>query len=143
MSKTRMGLQQAHEWLRKFPYLGPFHAYEIVTDLRWTYLLGKATDIHVWANPGPGCKRGLNRVMGRDKKAKVWENREALLNEMDIILEASGDYWLDFAHKMRDKFPRLKTPLEWEMRDVEHTLCEFDKYERARSGEGRPRGTYR
>ena len=32
---------------------------------------------------------------------------------------------------------------KWEMRDVEHTLCEFDKYERVRTGEGRPRGVYR
>jgi hypothetical protein len=31
----------------------------------------------------------------------------------------------------------------WEMRDVEHTLCEFDKYERIRLGEGRTRGVYR
>jgi hypothetical protein len=30
----------------------------------------------------------------------------------------------------------------WEMREVEHTLCEFDKYERARLGEGRPKQLY-
>jgi hypothetical protein len=29
------------------------------------------------------------------------------------------------------------------MREVEHTLCEFDKYERVRTGEGKPRGVYR
>lgn len=143
MSKTKMSLQAVHAWLKSFDYVGPFHAYEVVTDLRWTHLLSRAPDIYTWANPGPGCKRGLNRVMRRDKKAKPWANREELLNEMDIILEAADAHWVDFAHKMRDKFPKLKTPLEWEMRDVEHTLCEFDKYERARLGEGRPRGTYR
>jgi hypothetical protein len=145
MRKHRSTLQRAHEWLRQFDYVGPFHAYEIVTDLRWTYLLGRATDIYTWCNPGPGCKRGLNRVMRRDKKAREWGSREELLNEMDIILEEStvGYQWVDFAHKMKDKFPKLKTPLEWEMRDVEHTLCEWDKFERTRLGEGRPRGTYR
>ena len=30
-----------------------------------------------------------------------------------------------------------------EMRDIEHCLCEFDKYERTRLGEGRPRAKYK
>ena len=29
-----------------------------------------------------------------------------------------------------------------EMRDIEHSLCEFDKYERVRLGQGRPRSKY-
>jgi len=28
------------------------------------------------------------------------------------------------------------------MREIEHSLCEFDKYERTRLGEGRPRAKY-
>ncbi len=35
------------------------------------------------------------------------------------------------------KYPRL------ELRDIEHSLCEFDKYERVRLGEGRPRSMYK
>ena len=30
-----------------------------------------------------------------------------------------------------------------EMRDIEHCLCEYDKYERVRLGEGRPRAKYK
>mgnify|MGYP005994584353 CR=1 FL=1 len=30
-----------------------------------------------------------------------------------------------------------------EMRDIEHCLCEFDKYERVRLGQGRPRAKYK
>jgi hypothetical protein len=37
---------------------------------------------------------------------------------------------------LSEKFPKL------EMRDIEHSLCEFDKYERVRNGEGAPRGRY-
>ena len=33
--------------------------------------------------------------------------------------------------------------LPLEMRDIEHCLCEFDKYERTRLGEGRPRAKYK
>lgn len=145
MQRNKVGLQQAHAWFQQFDYLGKFHSYEIVTDLRHTFLLGKAVDIYTWANPGPGCRRGMNRLMGRDKKAKDWEDNEALLSEMDLVLQASEEYWPDFAHKMRTMAPKLKTPLEWEMRDVEHTLCEFDKYQRTIESNGakHPRGRYR
>jgi hypothetical protein len=136
------GLLDAHTWLRQFDYMGTFHAYEIVTDLRHTHLLSRSPDIYSWANPGPGCKRGLNRVFGRDKD-EPWGNGETILEHMDIVREASEEHWTDFAHRAKDWYPKLKTPLEWEMRDVEHTLCEFDKYERTRMGDGRPRGRYR
>jgi hypothetical protein len=43
--------------------LGPFLAYEIVTDLRFTALLENAPDIMTWANPGPGAKRGITRLL--------------------------------------------------------------------------------
>jgi hypothetical protein len=138
----RTTLEQMHDWLKQFSFFGNFHSYEIVTDLRWTHILGHATDIHTWASPGPGCRRGLNRLYGRDKDEPHGE-RERILEEMVLVLDEAPDYWTDFAHRMKDAAPKLKTPMEWEMRDVEHTLCEFDKYERTRAGEGRPRGKYR
>jgi len=145
MTGHKVSLQNAHAWFRQFQFFGTFHSYEIVTDLRHTHLLSRAPDIYTWASPGPGCRRGLNRVMGRDKDERSWANIEELLNEMDILIEESqlGYQWTKFAHDCLDKYPKLKTPLEWEMRDVEHTLCEFDKYCRTASGEGRPRGKYR
>jgi 5-hmdU DNA kinase-like protein len=144
LGKGRHTMEELHRWFSQFDYFGNFHAYEIVTDLRWTHLLRRATDIYTWASPGPGCRRGLNRVFGRDKDAKPWKSKEALLEEMDVILDEStrARQWSNFAHQMMDRHG-VKTPLEWEMRDVEHTLCEFDKYERTRAGEGRPRGKYR
>jgi hypothetical protein len=47
---------------------------------------------------------------------------------MGILLSASR-----LEHNWPHEWPA------WEMREVEHTLCEFDKYERARLGEGRPK----
>jgi len=117
-------LETAWRWLATFPFIGAFTAYEIVTDLRHTALLARASDINTWANPGPGAKRGLNIYHGRPIKINVW--REVYIEEMVLLLEASRDpqYW----------------PPEWgawELREVEHTLCEFFKYERARTtGQG-------
>lgn len=123
-------LEHVWDWLRRFPYMGHFMAYEVVTDLRHTHLLRDAPDINTWANPGPGAMRGLNRIHGR--KLDITSHKSRFVREMRAILEASETMWPN-----DDEFPPL------ELRDVEHTLCEFDKYERVRLGEGRPRGVYR
>lgn len=125
-----ISLEHAWGFFRRQPYLGPFHAYEIVTDLRHTAQLDRAPDVMTWCNVGPGARRGINRVMGRDKSARV--PTEQMLEEMRELLRCSQskEYWpREWQH--------------WEMREVEHTLCEFDKMERVRLGEGRPRGVYR
>lgn len=124
-------LQWAHKVLMDFPFLGPFMAYEVVTDLRHTEFLEKATDIDTWASAGPGAARGLDRVLGQDVGHFGYTSRsdqEIMLQEMQKLLSASRDpdYW-----------PHYWQP--WEMREVEHTLCEFDKYERARLGQGAPK----
>lgn len=126
-------MEQMWDWLRRFPYLGKFTAYEIVTDLRHTALLRDAPDIYTWANAGPGAVRGLNRLHGR--KLGASNNGYVAVCEMRELLALARD-------EFRDVWPnREGQPVE--MRDIEHTLCEFDKYERTRLGEGRPRGTYR
>lgn len=123
------------EWmwneLRQFPYMGDFMAYEVVTDLRHTSLLEHAPDINTWANPGPGAARGLCRLNGWELTA-LNRNREKdralMIAQMQKLLEHS---------RTESNWPAAWG--KWEMREVEHTLCEFDKYERARLGEGRPK----
>ncbi len=126
-------LREAYERLQKskVPGYGTFINYEVVTDLRHTRYLSQATDIYTWANPGPGAKRGIIRIYGHSPKDP---NRVRF--DYDGYVEVM--YWL------QDKFNQFKE--DWmppvEMRDIEHSLCEFDKYERARLGEGRPRQYY-
>lgn len=122
-------LYEAWEWLKESPYLGDFMAYEIVTDLRHT-LLSEATDIMTWANPGPGCRRGLNRL--RQIPLNKRQPYEWCQEEMQRLLD----------HSLAKEFIGLSgMPLE--MREIEHTLCEFDKYERVRLGEGHMKNRYR
>jgi hypothetical protein len=123
-------LEATWRWFSQFDYLGKFHSYEIVTDLRHTALLDRAPDVDEWANPGPGARRGLCRVQSKLLTLRI--PREQQIEEMRALLSLSRDGTLWPA-----KWPR------WELRDVEHTLCEFDKYERARLGQGRPRGVFR
>lgn len=109
---------------------GPFMTYEVVTDLRHTRYLRNAPDVDLWANAGPGAIRGLNRLHGRPLKhqprpAQTCAEMRALLMAVRKLWPKPGVWW-----------PRL------EMREIEHSLCEFDKYERVRCGEGKPRSSY-
>lgn len=156
VNRGEVSLEQVWRWLRRVPYLGDFMAYEVVTDLRHTALLDRAPDIMTWANPGPGAARGLARVYGREISGRKIQrpSKGQLVQEMrDLLaLSQSSEYWPRWQKnkynvvgyhddvvglQQRDAWPAL------EMRDIEHTLCEFDKYRRAQTGEGRPRGTYK
>lgn len=118
---------------------GPFLSYEVVTDLRHTRYLRDAEDIMTWANPGPGAMRGINRIHGLPAIKKKIPGRPSPVNKafkkqeyidiMQDLLEISSDY-------LEEHVPAL------EMRDIEHSLCEFDKYCRVKFGEGRPRMRY-
>ena len=142
-------LQSLHTALVAYPYLGGFTAYEIVSDLRWLPLMRDAPDIMSWAHAGPGAVRGLNRIHGREVKKSL--PQYLARTEMMMLLQRSRDpdYWPQQMLPINERdewtarighsgpsWPR------WEMREVEHTLCEFDKYERVRLGEGKPRGRF-
>ena len=119
-------------WAEYLPYAGfsGFMAYEVVTDLRHTKYLDKAEDIMTWANAGPGAKRGLNRIHGRPLEQSI--KIDQLNKEMKDLLDISGEV----ADTLDPSVPDL------EMREIEHCLCEYDKYERVRLGEGRPRAKF-
>lgn len=133
-------LETVWEKFQQHRYIGwgPFMAYEVVTDLRHTRYLRNAPDIYTWANAGPGAIRGLNRLYGRDLAAKPrpeQTNREMfeLMKELNDLDEPGFN--ATFGEPC-DVTPRF------EMRDIEHTLCEFDKIERVRKGEGKMRTKY-
>jgi len=122
-------LQDAHALLRQYTGLGGsgFMAYEIICDLRYTYLLEDATDICTWTNPGPGCHRGLARLEGQSLQgARRVKVDEPLIKMRDLLA-----------------YTRRRLPsMQFEMREIEHSLCEYDKYERARLSEGHLKRKY-
>jgi len=117
---------------------GPFMAYEVVTDLRHTRYLRNASDIYTWANAGPGAIRGLNRLYGRDLNAKPRpeQTNAEMLKLMIELNDLDEPGFNETFGEPCDVNPRF------EMRDIEHSLCEFDKYERVRLGEGKMRSKY-
>lgn len=98
---------------------GPFMAYEVVTDLKHTYWLEHAPDIMTWASPGPGACLGLSRLVGEKVSYGSAEHRKAAIVCMQEILSRSM--------MLRHWDGRAGWP-SWDMRTVEHWLCEHSKY---------------
>jgi hypothetical protein len=133
IEQDECSLEYCWKLLRDYPYMGPFMAYEVVTDLRFTYLLSAANDKLTWANAGPGAMRGLNRLTGRPldfcQRSHNWCSEMVAL--YDIALER-----LPVNITFRNDLP-------YELREIEGGLCEFDKYSRIYKGEGRTRSIYK
>lgn len=108
--------------LQELPLIGGFISYEIACDLRFTPILRNAKDKLTWANLGPGARRGLKRL-------GLVESVEG----MRQLFALAPQYLSDVVKN---------APVPFEMREIEHSLCEFDKYQRVKTGVGRPRETY-
>jgi len=126
-------LEYAHSLLTTIPFLGPFMAYEVVTDLAETPLLENATDRDTWANPGPGAARGASRILYSDpdklsRSSRV--DRERIMGVMQAIMKMANEGRCESA---------VTRP--WHMREAEHLLCEVDKLFRVREG-GRMKQKY-
>lgn len=116
-------LEEVWKMLLPADCFGPFMAYEVVTDLRHTYLLENAPDIMTWASPGPGACLGLSRLVGHNVSYGSASHRAEAVKCMKQLVEASrlGRYW--------PVWP------DWEMRTAEHWLCEFHKYCKVKDGQ--------
>jgi len=120
-------LEMYHEVLMRQNGLGSFLAAQVVADLKYARPYVSAPDWGTFAAPGPGSKRGLNRVYERPL-GEPWGGGW----HTDLLrLKAAIDPLLRKAH-----VPAVHA------QDLQNCLCEFDKYERVRLGEGRPKQRY-
>lgn len=128
--KNNQTMEAVCEELLSLYMVGKFIAYELVCDLRFSSLLKNASDKLTWANMGPGAQRGLKRL------GLPHENHQQGLSSMVLLYERlmEAENLLDYNVKCAN--------VPFELREVEHSLCEFDKYCRVKFGEGRPRGRY-
>jgi hypothetical protein len=122
-------LDAFHQRLMGYRDMGSFMAAQVVADAKYfDARLARAKDWHTWAASGPGSRRGLNRVMGREVDSQ-WKE----------------DKWgAQFAelHESLDLRLQLLLGLPVTGQDLQNCLCEYDKYERVRLGEGKPRSRY-
>lgn len=125
-------LDEVHVILMSAQGLGSFMAAQVVADFKYAGSRSRWKDWHTFAASGPGSRRGLNRLQGTPVNGPYSESYfrrdlAALREEVNIQL------------KQRPAMKHL-SPLT--AQDIQNCLCEFDKYERARLGEGRPKQKY-
>lgn len=113
--------------VKEVPGFGGFTAYEVVVDLSYSNLTYYDEDS--WVNPGPGCRRGLNRIW-----PGIGNNRTTCRAAIQHLRENQQGYLSQFGLTLHGK--------ELTLRNIEHSLCEFSKYAKAYYGEGRPRNKY-
>lgn len=122
-------LEELYNWLTLFDGMGSFMAAQVIADVKYQAMWSAAPDWHTFAASGPGSRRGLNRVFGFDKdspwggEGKWYSHLLQLKAEIDPLITKAG-------------VPQVHA------QDLQNCLCEFDKWERVRLGEGKPRNAY-
>ena len=125
--KKGQTLESFHLTLTQAQGMGSFMAAQVVADEKnneWSPL-ARATDWWTWAAPGPGSTRGLNRILGNGP-VKTGLSDSMFLHELNKLQDIVND----------------RTSFDLCAQDIQNCLCEFDKYERARLGEGKPKQRY-
>lgn len=122
-----------HRMLMSYDGLGSFIAAQVVADAKYLTRspLYKASDWGTFAASGPGSRRGLNRLYGNAPESSYPESR----------WRADFEYVLEQTNLILMRHPLFDNPLSGQ--DMQNCLCEFDKYERARLGEGTPKQIYK
>lgn len=126
LSQPDLTLEKMWERLCTIDFMGQFTSYEVVSDLRYTRWLENADDILTWANPGPGCTAGLGQLFCGDEKTynrHKEDDRKFMIFLMRRLLDCS----------LEEQYWPQAWPM-WDMRTVEHSLCEYFKYFKALQG---------
>jgi hypothetical protein len=130
----------------EFYLVGKFNAYELVCD--WRFSLGLDSDCLTWGSIGPGAARGLQRLglPGKDVSEMVELWKVAPLYLKGHVIDHFPKNW-SLSRELGGSRVIITSDREaeyppFEIREIEHSLCEFDKYERCRQGQGRPRQKY-
>lgn len=105
-----------------------FMTKEVLQDALHTSVFEHCVDRNTWCPVGPGAKRGINRVLGKLHDAPL--SFEKGLQVMQELFAARKTYWSG-------------NYIELELHDIQFQLCEFDKYERVKNKQGRPRSKYK
>ncbi|KDQ63453.1 hypothetical protein JAAARDRAFT_202897 [Jaapia argillacea MUCL 33604] len=123
-------LRDAYELIRVYPSMGDFTAFQLLLDLNMTSHFNYPEN--EWAICGPGSQAALKKIFGTDVAG--------IETEAMLYLHQTQDS--HFARLGIKNPPRLSSRhTELSLVDLEHSLCECEKYSRAKHPEIRGKRT--
>jgi hypothetical protein len=105
---------------------GGFMSAQVVADIKHLPCMRKVADLATFANSGPGSRRGLNWLVGRDPKTR-WNEEEWHSTLLKLMKEAQ---------------PKLKTPI-LDAQNFQNLNCEISKYFRVKYAGGRAKQKFK
>lgn len=140
--RNNKSLEDAFLVFKKAPGVANFMAYQYMVDLTYSDYLKENIDDEVWVKLGLGAVRGMNRLLtGEPSSAKI--KNELFLSQyilqnwkiwVNNTLESEIDKTWEIAKLERPELKRTEVAYEYwkfkqlKLQDVEHWLCEYDKY---------------
>jgi len=126
--------------LSKAPWMGGWYSYRVICDLKYTKWLRGADDWWKFVVPGPGSIRGLNRILGRPINQNLLLAPPGQTGVLPRFTAAERIAWIEEVNVLRLIVAALGFN-EPELTGITAqtmggALCEFDKYERIRLGDG-------
>lgn len=103
-------------WFTQFSATSGFMGYEYSCDFEYTKWFSP-TDKYTWCNKGPGAQKGLSWLIYGNSYMKF------TLKEWDL-------YTKQLFHFMTERFGKEFPNEVISMREVEHWMCEFQKYKK-------------
>lgn len=116
-------MESCFKKLVKLKGIGGFTGYEILIDLCYIGVLPKEY-LDQFANPGPGCKEGIDVIFPDRTKTSYAEAMRILRDEQK---------------KMFRKYGFKAPPYQLTLQDIEFSLCEYSKYVKILHGTGKGR----
>ena len=136
IAASNQSLEKCMNEIMKIRNVGNFFAWQILCDLLETNILGPNSDDQ-WVWLGPGAKDGLERVFPTHTR-QHGDTQLGLTRLLRNLCALSGP--MSSFNRLGLNFPAfLNKPLS--LKNVEHALCEYDKYFRytTKSSVGRNR----
>lgn len=116
-------LADVYEYIISFPSMGDFTTYQLMLNLSYTKVLNfNANDFVI---SGPGSSSGLSKMFGKTIARAKGPESDIEVDVIRWLVETQDQHF----ERLGINFSRLgpkKLPMD--VADVEHTLCEVDKY---------------
>jgi len=135
---TQVKDEVAFNEIRKIPLVGDFLAYEIFCDLSYIDLFPWTDNDFV--NIGPGASTGITLIIGKQlEKLREVKYCKFLRDVQPIYFAHLAQKGKEFEKVMHMQFNVPQANYFLSLRNTEHSICEFRKYLRLKSGQGRKR----